>query len=209
MPFFAQNIGIAYYPIPKNGGTAIRHLLYELEYGVRCTGEVYISWHFQSVAFNPELMRQTNLTRVVVLRDPIQRFISAYRDKIIAEKVVNARRLVKFGLPPDLPQAPDINFFVDHLLLYRQIDIVKRHTRPQTFYAGYDLSVFDRVFRLESIWEFEEFLSARVGRHVQLEHTRKSPPIVADLSARSLALLQQLYARDFELLNRLPAAAGS
>lgn len=118
-----------------------------------------------------------------VLRDPLERLLSAYRHRVVQ----NDEIALEFGRRADLPRfrdripgvepRPDLELFVMQLPLYRELSSsVMNHTAPYRRVLGDDLSRFDRVFRIEEQREIGAWLKERVGERVPLPVSQQSVP---------------------------------
>jgi hypothetical protein len=182
--------GLVYVEVPKAGCTSVKWALSPFKGGppgYEDPDEMH-RWFGYTYAQHTTEMRDwcgnrwMDLFRFTVVRDPIERFVSFYRDKVPAHE-----RLV-YGL----------NDYVLHRFphdLERRFDI---HAVPQSALLG-DLSVFDHVAHTEKLEELGPVLSVATGTSVQMPHLNRT---YADeeLSPEAKEVLYRLYDRDFEML---------
>ncbi len=159
--------------------------------------------HFPAVAFQ-DIPRGAfdDFERIVVVRDPLERLVSAYRNRVRHYREIEQADFARAGIDPRIPRDPDFDTFCQYLPHYRKIDAIRHHTQPQAMYLGPDLSYFSRVFRLERIAELEAYLSQRAGTEVVLPRLRADGPArsgiaISDASRRAIS---GYYAADFALL---------
>ena len=212
MPFVSRRFGFVYFPIPKVGGTSIRDALFRLETGrafvpaVLASGGATEPWmHFPAIAFRdipPGAF--DGLARLVVVRHPVERLISAFRNRVGHYREVEKVDFARAGIASSVPKDPDFDAFCRYLPEYRRIDAIRHHTQPQSLYLGVDLSYFDHVFRLEQVDDLERHLERLCGTAVELPRLR-ADGIAKDritVSQRSREAIRSYYRCDFDLLRR-------
>lgn len=180
---FAKGCG-AYFPVPKVACTSIKEAIYELEYGHPFTDEfvngVCVN-HIHKLYGTHPFARASrdvdpNAVKVALVRDPIKRMLSAYRNRVVdlkdlASEHVDVEVFSDSNLLPD----PDANFFFTHLEEYMNISIsIDHHFSSSSIFLGDDLTYFDKVFRFEEFLEFNAFFSSLAGRNVHFPHSKKS-----------------------------------
>lgn len=207
IPFEAGNL--AYCPIPKCGSTSLKELMARKMGLVDGMAESQFNAHQvfgppQSTTYWAGLGDVRHLRRFVVIRDPIERFLSFYQHNII-----EAKSLLKMSVRQELSGTglsfrPTLNEFVTNLPVYASIYLtVRHHTTPQQTFIG-SLSDFDSVYRLS---EMSELKSALMGGQdaEEIPHSRKSAgksrATLESLSSESRRKLLDLYAVDYELLS--------
>ena len=204
MAVLCFDIALAYFPVPKVACTSIKLALFEIDHGYPITDRVgpdpgnnYIHWHLRTDAFRPDVASTfpRHFEKMVVVRDPIERFVSAYRNRI-----VHLREAAHAGA--SLPRQPDIETFARLLPAYmRAAPMIAHHFAPQTGFVGHDLGWYDRVFRFDELPDVAAYLSDKAGRAVNLRVTQNDgPPLsVSILNPATIELLRQYYADDYKL----------
>ena len=188
---------LAYLPVPKCACTSVSHLLYEITHGRRFDkARGTIHGHYWSPdGAELDLGRYADHYKFTVVRDPIARFVSGYRNRILHHD--DLRPLLRGGDPPG------INEFARRLEHYvARSRKVESHFLPQRRRLGDDLSVLDDVFPIEDLDRLVSTLSTRVGRPLALPHEQTGGPrmTVDELDERSVAFLLDFYAEDYRLL---------
>ncbi|WP_373355991.1 sulfotransferase family 2 domain-containing protein [Pseudoroseicyclus sp. CXY001] len=201
MVMIVRSQKLAYFSTRKVGTTSVRALLKELAEG---EGDFTAT---RGLPMNRRFLRMTEgMERIAVVRDPVRRFLSGFGNRVGHHGDLAAglgdRLLIRLaGLDP----APDIEAFTRDFRGYcRWNDKIRRHFRPQRAYLGTDLSVFDRIYRLEALDELAADLSVRAGRRLELPRLQTGGE---KLAFESLTEAQQrrvlaITAPDYELLAR-------
>lgn len=158
---------LAYFPIRKVGGTSIRRALEQVSEGPHD----YIRTSARPL--NAKHIRMTRgMHRIAIVRDPVERFLSAYSHRIHDTNDLDAQfqdrwitRL--FGLP----LRPDIDTFCRHFRTYYIInDKIRRHFRYQRIYLGPDLGFYQKIYRLKNLQELSDDLSEIAGKAIEIPH---------------------------------------
>lgn len=199
-----DNPALAYVPMPKCGSTTIKAYILDATQRLKTinphqffdnpffkTSEKKISDYFGYYKF-------------VVLRDPIERFLSYYNHNILVKNSLSEsfnKRSVVFGLNT----RPEINELISRWDQYCFVfNDFKHHSLPQAAYLGHDLSTFDDVFLLDQIENLLSKLTVILGTEKLPIHLMKSDKPVADLyhelTHDSLQLLSNIYKDDYELI---------
>ncbi|WP_372637489.1 sulfotransferase family 2 domain-containing protein [Fodinibius sp.] len=204
---------LIYIPIPKNACTSIKHALHEIEFGRRFDADLpafsdYREHHdyykkrpaaFTSVS---ALREQTSSTRFALVRDPVRRLISCYRNRVVDLGDLTSSRSTLKRL--DVPTEPDINTFFLHLEEYRRVNkSIEHHSRLQSAFLGGTLAYLDRVFTMGDIPELVAMLRTyKPGLKLRQRKTGGTKITLADLSRKALRHAIDFYSPDYELLNR-------
>ncbi|SEQ02357.1 Sulfotransferase family protein [Faunimonas pinastri] len=210
MPMISERLGMAFFPIPKNAGTSVRYAMFELENGRGFKPESLPDGRlsalfmtcpalpFEQIAQGPV----AGLTRFAVVRDPLERVVSAYKNRVLFYRELETADYTRYNLPDWLPRSPDINTFISLLDYYRKMPVMAHHTRHQRVYLGPDLAFFDRLFQMHELPELADFLSERSGRPVALGKLRNDGPQVPldTVSDESRRRLRRYYDIDYALL---------
>lgn len=202
---------LIYIPIPKNACTSIKHALHEIEFGKRFDAalpefsdyqEHHDYYKKRSHAFTSvsALRKRTDTTRFALIRDPVKRLISCYRNRVLdLGDLESSREILKNeGLPID----PDLNTFVLNLAEYRRINkSIEHHSRPQYKFLGGTIDYLDHIFTLRSISELEEMLQ-RFKPNLKLRQRKTGGTDVTlnDISREALDAAIEFYKKDYRLL---------
>ncbi|MBB5687314.1 sulfotransferase family 2 domain-containing protein [Sphingobium boeckii] len=180
--------GALFIHIPKNAGTSISNALYGRQ--IKHASLRY----YESVA--PDLLE--NVPSFAILRDPVQRFLSAYhfgraggsRLKPISEPFATRYRAFR-----------SIDDALDHLESAASLYHVDHIFRPQSWYISRrdGTIAIDRLLMLEDGQSVARFLKP-FDIH-RLEHLNRGAGDKIALSPHQLARVQRLYALDFALVD--------
>lgn len=139
-----------------------------------------------------------------VVRDPVARFVSAYRNRVLHSRDVahhpSAERLAEEGLPAE----PDLDTFVAHFARYAELNAwVDHHFAPAVRYLGDNAARYDRIFGLRDLHRLEDY-AAEAGAPLRLGRENSLGPKVspADLSSAQIAKLEGIYAEDYRVYGR-------
>ena len=212
MPVILKQYNIAYFPVPKVACSSIKHLLFFLEHGknfekyVDGAGRkhnIHNSVYPTLNTWEDDWVGAANMHRIAVVRDPVDRFISAYRSRVVhfnelSEASIDAAKAALLGLTPD----PSLDQFIDNLDLYRVLSgSIKHHTDPQSFFLGHTLEYFDRVYKFEELHELESDLRERARVQVALPHLVKGPiGEKPSISAKRVRKIIEFYSGDYALV---------
>jgi hypothetical protein len=212
---------LAFVGAPKVMTTSLGLVFYELAYGRPYRPEenggryIHQFWQAEGRArgwHRPRPFEALAGWRMfTVVRDPAQRLISAWANRVIdkaeAAAVFAELRATGQGAACEgLPDLPDCDTFLAELPRYRAlVPSVAHHTDPLALYLGETLAPYARVFRMDEAEALAAWLSDQTGRPVRLPHAQRSFPKVglADLGARALAQVAAHCAADYRLLEGL------
>lgn len=204
--------GICYFPAPKVANTSLKHALHEIRTGAPFQGEMdeslgrkrHIHDQYKTPSFRPEFLTKfANLTRFAVVRDPVGRLLSVYRNRVVFHKELSVETLGedvfrKAGVPP----SPDLTTFIAELARYRQISrSIDIHSAPLVDYLAEDPGFYSFIFRMEDSDQIEAFLYGASGVRLTLRRAQTGGPAIErdELTAEQTALVHKHYQRDYEV----------
>lgn len=202
---------LIYIPIPKNACTSIKHALHEIEFGKRFNADLpefsdyrehhdyYLKRRNAFTSVNT-LRERTDCMRFALVRDPVKRLISCYRNRVVDLGDLDSSRanLKRYGLPVD----PDLNTFALNLDTYRKANkSIEHHARPQAEFLDGAIDYLDRVFTLVDISELLDMLQKyKPGLELRQRKTGGTTRTLADLSPQALDAAISYYQQDYDLL---------
>lgn len=206
-----QDKKLIYIPIPKNACTSIKQALHQIEFGLvyDTTQLAHLPYYGMHDYYNkrPDAFTSTDrielasdFTRFAVVRDPVERLISCYRNRVVdlEDLKENESSLKKVGLNA----MPDINTFVLNLKEYRKANKnIEHHSRPQSAFLGGTLGYLDFVFPMEDLDGLQQFLKQFSPELTFLKRKSGGTKFsVSDLSEDALEIAVQFYREDYKLL---------
>ncbi|MEM9233551.1 MAG: sulfotransferase family 2 domain-containing protein [Pseudomonadota bacterium] len=211
-PVLLPELKVAYVAAPKNACTTLKMSLYRLRFGeefniinLRGRDVFHVHHVFPSHAFDPSGLDGIPVEgRFCVVRDPIDRFVSFYCNRILYHD-----DLAKSGpllTAQGLKTRPDVNELVADLDKYmKAARLVRHHVLPQSYFLGDDASRYGLVADVRELDRVRTFLSDRVGRDVgpfpryQEGGNDRKDEVRTALSTTSRATLEAFYAEDYRV----------
>ena len=202
-----RKFNLTYIPIPKNCSTTILHYLYKLMYGVsyeptriKKNGKPFHIHDFFHVDNQKKhsLHETTNFTPTennksfLVVREPIRRFISAFRNRVKNHKEHENTQVTINDFISDLDNNINDNGSLQH------------HMKSQSAWIGNDLSLFDFVYDKEDAWHLNQKLKKITNTNYEFERLQIGGPWIElnELSKASLYKLFDYYEEDYNLLKK-------
>lgn len=202
--FCNRELGIAYLRIPKCGCSsfeawlASHHPAYGQNPGLTIHSDEANRTYFDDVAINPD--PGIYPFRFTFVREPIARFRSFYRDKILATSGNAAflERTADLGLKRGMGMLECLE-----LISQLPAERMNPHFAPQSMFL-----LDGARLRVDFIGRFERFdrdvnrLQTLAGSRIPFPHRNPGRPSVElpDLRSKELQLLHSIYATDFQLL---------
>jgi hypothetical protein len=213
VPIRLDNHPIAYFATPKVASTSIKLALYLLDTGqpwsTRCDNgkwvHIHNGWKPGGTYFKP-LHQDNKAWRFAVIRDPVDRIISCYRNRVCYHNDLTASKINMSALEAlGLPKQPTLNEFIVHLDGYRAVAPQIAHdTRLQCISLGPDLDYYHRLYKIEELSALPDEIHAMTGTRIELPVEQSGGPDVTrkSLSRRALAMIRHLFVGDYVLLKR-------
>lgn len=175
-----HNLGIC--TIPKNGGTSLWHIIYMLRFGIKCasTDDVY---RFDQILAGPISSR---IHRLVVVRDPIDRFMSAFC-------FLKSKKSLKHE--EDL----DLHGFIDRFdEFYRRPDVL-HHMQPQ-FLTAHQTPIdhFTNIIPFTDYSRIFKIIESIVNQPVARPHCQATNGPRPAINQKHERFLRDFYAIDYE-----------
>lgn len=200
----------AYFPLPKAANTSLKLALYELKFGHPYGQDPdlprnihhYVPWRTEPFAAADRTDHAGRL-RFAVVRDPIDRLLSAYVHRVLMRDALTPAQMAKRAIDPGLPAEPDLHTFVDNLERYQRASRgVQHHTAPLVDFLGRDPGFYARLFPVEDMTGLQAWLSEAAGREVAIPHRMASDRRHGreDLTAGQVARLMDFYREDYRFL---------
>lgn len=204
---------LIYIPIPKNACTSIKQALHYIRFGELFTikDEKYAAFKGLHDFYNKRpnaftgmrrLEKASDFTKFAVVRDPVERLISCYRNRVVdlGDLQSDAVALQKMNLSAE----PDLNTFVLNLEKYRKASkSIEHHCRHQSSYLAGSISYLDHIYPIEQIDKLNEMLQSYSSDLKMLNRKSGGTEIdFSDLSQEALEYALLFYQKDYILLSK-------
>lgn len=126
-----------------------------------------------------------------VVRDPIERFISAYCDRVLRYR------------QHEMECFPTLASLISNIRHLQGFKTLEHHIRPLVTLYGSDTGYYDRIFRFNEIGELKKYLEEKMG--VQLPDLRLQSceriekPV---LTSEDEAVLRDFYREDYQVFHQ-------
>lgn len=209
MPITLPAQRLAFFFLPKVACTSFKHMFFEIENGrpfepFQVNGKrqfVHDLYPFRRFA-KLKPAQYEGFARLALLRDPVARVVSCYRNRVVAQKALalgdTPARLAAQGLSAK----PSLEEFVAHFPAYRRASgAVRFHTQPLSHALGPDPGWFTKLYRFSEIAAAATEIRRITGTDVALPHLQTRGPTmgVRDLSPEGQASLKTHFAEDYTL----------
>lgn len=215
MPIRIDSTDLVYFPVPKTACTSIKHALLNhnrdgladrLPLSLPLRGEIRQVHNFYGTRTYHWWYRlqYAGLRWVCVVRDPLERFMSGY-----ANRIVHLGDLTRGNCRPKLEArglstTPELDEFVQHFEdYYRLCGRVQHHFRPLCDFLGRDPDRFTDVFTLSDLDRFQALCEeAGVTLNLPRLQTEGVKRPVSDLQGAQRTFLESFYAMDYAYWGR-------
>lgn len=202
---------LLYIPIPKNACTSIKQALHYIEFGrlfdaAEEKHAAYTDIHDyykklpEAFTGTDNLKETKHLIRFAVVRDPVERLISCYRNRVVHLGDLHADTAVLQKM--NLSTEPDLNTFVLNLRKYRKASkSIEHHSRPQSAFFGGTLAYLDQIYSMEKVDELHEMLQEFNPQLKMLRRKSGGAEVdFSDLSQKAFEHAIGFYQKDYKLL---------
>lgn len=204
--YHIDELQFGYRFFPKTASSSFKSLLFECENGKSFEGDKRRKHIHQWTNENRMQDISHCKIRLVIIRDPVKRFVSAYGDRVRAMKQLN-EPFVRERQPELLDQFtkfnPSLSEFIAHFDFYRRVNVIDHHTKPVVlFLNGHGLHRFTDVFKFEDLDKAHQRILEITGKNVGLKQmkARKKLEHLSDLNERELDFLIDYYKDDYKLM---------
>lgn len=154
MLFNINGVSVAYHATPKCGCTSVKSMILD-SIGESIEGdedEAILEIH-KSIG-SPPFKKFKADYRFCIIRDPVQRFVSGY-----------SNRVLHFGDTPEVGFDEFVENFSHYYTTYPRI---KHHFLPQVFFIGKKPEYFTNIFWITEMEDVRDFLSSISGKDIIL-----------------------------------------
>lgn len=195
-----------YFPLPKVACTSIKKELYRLKKGKEYLNDNHRGRHIHQYFDSHLVNSQAYSRKVVIIRDPIKRFLSAFGNRVKYHCETHEKAIKKNNpkLVGKLPfYNPNLGQFIEHFDDYLQVESIAHHCKLVSDWLDDDLSLFTDVIPLEKLNVFEQILSDTFNEQVTFPREQTGGPKIPlhRLNRVQLDKLLVHYQRDYDLLS--------
>jgi len=209
MPAILIDAKLAYFFVPKVACTSLKTMFFELEnghsftpYAVNGKRKTIHSLYGTSLFADLKRREFQDYTRLALVRDPVARVVSCYKDKILKKNLLSKPLVRKKLKRRDLPTQPSISEFVTHLDVYRKVSpAIRHHSHSLCTHLGKNPDYFTQIFPFSDMEGLVAEIARVTGKTPVLPHMQKGAqseePIVP--SEADVARIHEIYAEDYEV----------
>jgi hypothetical protein len=140
--------------------------------------------------------------RCAVIRDPVERLLSCYSNRVVHHGELSAGLLSPEALEAGWVIDPTLDQFLENLEGYRAYSpSIAHHSDPLVCYLGEDPRFFSKLYTIRQLDQLVADVSALANVYPILGHEQSQGPkfSVSGLSARQIRKLKDFYAQDYEV----------
>nr|WP_225612184.1 sulfotransferase family 2 domain-containing protein [Paracoccus sp. PAR01] len=140
--------------------------------------------------------------RIILVRDPLQRLLSAYSNRVVHHHERSPGKAQKQLTEHDLAPNPSLQEFIAKLPQYaRAVETINHHMRSLVDYAGGGAGYYSRIYRMLAIGDMVSDISAVVGRLLTLARLQTGGPKIGidALGSQDINTLLDFDAEDYRV----------
>lgn len=200
---------IAYMALPKAGCSTVKAALAQIDPAITmpsCETMDVNTWHgfYPTRRFRPHRWEAyTDYFRFAVVRDPVDRLLSVYTNRVVDLKDLHNSRKITRGIV-NLPSDPDPDFFFANLAAYcGASSVIKHHCLGAGLFLGPKPLRYDRIYRTQELSDLADDLASISGRPVTLRRENQSMTRLAldDLKFATVRAIREFLDAEYRLLS--------
>jgi hypothetical protein len=137
--------------------------------------------------------------RFCVVRDPVERFKSAFESRINFHKDLLVPRNLFLIRKNNLKAEPDLDYFLENFENYKKIPDIFRHFMTQTDCYGDDISFFTDIFSVRELSKVKYFLSNFFDCEMKLLNKQRTKSDKIELNRKQTDKIKEIYSKDYEV----------
>ena len=201
---------LVFYPVPKNANSSFKKLFVELlsieknylflddeipmykkdKYKLDSNKDYWL-WSFLPPKPKFTVMPSSlDAIKIAVVRDPLERFLSAYNNRVNWHKDINFNNL---SMKDVIKRLKEKNFDNQHFL-------------PQTFFLGNDPNYFNYLTKMPSINGLVDYINQFFGKNLKIKRLQTNHgrnPITMEEVSKFSNELRYIYKKDYEFINSI------
>ena len=186
MVFKAKNKIIQYSPTPKCACTSTKVMIHK---GIKGAIDYEDRIHNRSRTFPLKENKMADI-KFCILRDPVDRFISSYTNRVCRHEDIDFVGLDEF-----------IDKFYDKY--YRLNKNMHHHFRPQVDFVGHDPSYYDKIFFMDEMPSVCEFLIELFDKPIKLENLQAVGAEKPIPTESQIDFIKSFYEDDYKFLEQV------
>ncbi|WP_170962460.1 sulfotransferase family 2 domain-containing protein [Vibrio sp. F13] len=199
---------LSYFPVPKAACSSIKTALYEQKESMSYDKERYNGIHVHDYWSSKMIPLGSTEKTVIVVRDPIERFLSAYASRVNDHHELNYNSIKRTcpWLETMLPNFnPNLSQFIRHFEHYLLVPTIEHHCQPLSWLIDHNLEQFSEIIPLEKIDRAQILIQDATSSNITIPkaHVGKSKVSLGMLTEEQLNKLLKFYADDYVLLDSL------
>jgi hypothetical protein len=193
---------VAYRPTPKCACTTVKKAFFEVLHGKSYSSEEtktgHVHQYFNRLVESIEVDPNEYLA-FAVARDPIKRFVSGYRNRVVYHKEI-AQLLTLDGQKYQPPELSDFALALPDFL--NMALPISHHMSLQKAILGDNVAKYSRIYKIEELPDLQAELSKRKGTLVPFGRDQAGGPkvSVSDLTNDAFEFLLEFFKKDYDLL---------
>ncbi|MDG1389071.1 MAG: sulfotransferase family 2 domain-containing protein [Halioglobus sp.] len=200
---------IGYFDVPKCASTSLKLALHEAEFkfpfehrlcSVNRGGRRDIH-RFSNQKLRGDMFSAEH--RIIVVRDPVDRFISAYANRVMDLSALSQAKLDSAAVDKDFIFNPGLGQFLENLDNYLQVNSIEWHLRPLSAQLPRGLDSFNHIYSISRIQDLESDLGEIYNRAFSLprKQTAGQSVSIKQLSSGQLEQIIEFCREDYQLLD--------
>lgn len=177
---------VVFYFLPKNANSSCKQMLFQAMH----PGEEIPHMKFLHSMYNNHVQSWANIKhgkkysrRIVVVRDPVERWMSFYQDKVLDKKWLG-------DPPPDVVQvAMKMQDYCDDNIR------VAHHAKPQWKFLGRHPELYTHIIKSDGLESLANVMEEIFGHRPQVTHENPSKHSIKLLNARRCSLQKWVKTR--------------
>lgn len=205
---------LTYFPIPKVACTSLKQMFYRIE-----TGQPFVPQTAKDDGLRQnihdvyptrpfaELERSliADHERLVVVRDPIRRFLSCYSNRVLHHWELSKQHISPDMIAEGATPNPSLDEFIEKLGLYRRVSrSIHHHSAPMVRYIGRNPDYFQGLFNIRQMEQFTTRVQRITGVDFVPGRSQTGGPKidVNSLKPRQIKKLRKIYEADYDIYGR-------